>query len=136
MYDAVSLSAFLISRSGIIVVVAVPLAIFTLSGLDEPVSLPLSLMVTPFNLKIRFPSLTFLLLASVTVALSVNFSPITPLTVDTVVFVLILFFTVILVVAVMLLYLLFPLFVYLFLLVYIFVLLLRYYQFLSYSFCR
>ena len=67
--------------------VAAPFVTFTLSGLDEPVSLPLSFIVIPFSLKIRFPSFTLLLLVSVTVAFSVSFSPIIPLVVCTVVFV-------------------------------------------------
>ena len=95
MYDAVSLLAFLMVKSGVTVAVATPFTTFTLSGLDEPVSLPLSFIVIPFSLNIRFPSFTLLLLLSFTVALSVSFSPITPVTVDVVVFVFILSLTVI-----------------------------------------
>ena len=52
---------FLIFKSGVIVAVATPFVTLAISGLDEPVSLPLSLIVIPLSLKIKFPSLTLLL---------------------------------------------------------------------------
>ena len=78
--------------SGMMVAVATPFTTFILSGLFEPVSFPLSFIVTPFTLNMRFPSFTLLPFVSVTVALMVSFSPITPVAGLTVVFVFILFF--------------------------------------------
>ena len=63
---------------------ASPSTTFTFSGCVLPVSLPLSFIVIPFSLKITFPSSTLFPSSSSTVAVNVRFSPITPLTVDTV----------------------------------------------------
>ena len=93
------------------VAVATPFTTLTLSGLVLPVSFPLSFIVTPFTLNMRFPSFTLLPFVSVTVALMMSFSPITPVIGFTVVLVFILFLTVILMVFVLLLYLLSPVYV-------------------------